>query len=54
MTLWNKEYCDPAYFLGFVRIPISSTNLLEGGFSRWYPLDILGKYISTSSLLGIL
>jgi len=44
VTLWNKVYTESDHFLGFVRLPMASFNLQEGGFSRWYPLDIIGIF----------
>jgi len=50
ITWWNRVYTEPDHFLGFVRIPLSSINLLEGDIFRKYPMITTGNYIIVVSL----
>ena len=42
VSWWNKVYTEPDRFIGVVRIPIASANLLEGDVFRPYQMSNMG------------
>ena len=44
LSWWNNVYTEPDHFLGLVRIPMTSVNLLEGDIFRLYQMTTMGNY----------
>jgi len=42
VSWWNKVYTEPDYFLGYVRLPLASINVLRKDEYNLHPLTITG------------